>query len=409
MYDIEKKQYILKLATGKIINIFYKEGSGIYISSLSKKNYWLEAIPLARDTSPYFSVDLDAQDNVYILFQDKHGNILRGRYNSENVSIKPVLNSKNPTSYNKHLHVICSGDKIYYFYTLEYSGNKLLSYQVQNGSGNLSTPKVIDYVSESVIPYRVVQDFKKDIYIFYKSNDTKAPAIGYKKYNPESDSWSDFENAVSVPSESSIIDVIMDSENNIYISWQKGNPQKYELLCSLKPSASDSWLPESTIASQQYNFYNSSLFVVNGLLACFWIRGNSIYYSSRTNVGTLWSKEEKYSFYENKPFYCTVYKSNTKENTRETIYNELPANFLGGYRIAFINDSNLKPGTPNQDEVRTILSDTLKSLGKNLDEVKQLVSDLKNRLCSKIVLKIYKLLREAILTSLNSSLKNIEK
>lgn len=222
MFEHNKKQYIFKLSNGRTVNIFYKENSGIYISALNKRNLWTEAAPLVKDAMPGFSADMDKKDNIYIAFQDRHGNIVRGSYSGDNWNVKTVLNSKNPSSYDKYLHTLCIEDRVFYFYVLEYSGNKLLSYQVQSNNGNLSTPKVIDYVSSgTTIPFTVIHKPQNELYIFYKSNDKKNPLLGFKSYSFDKDQWGDFKSISNETEEGNIIATISDSDGNLHLLWQK--------------------------------------------------------------------------------------------------------------------------------------------------------------------------------------------
>ncbi len=380
MFEHNKKQYIFKLSNGRTINIFYKENSGIYISTLNKRNLWTEAAPLVKDTMPGFSADMDKTDNIYIAFQDRHGNIVRGSYSGDNWNVKTVLNSKNPSSYDKYLYTLCIEDKVFYFYVLEYSGNKLLSYQVQSNNGSLSTPKVIDYVTSSAIPFTVIHKPQNELYIFYKSNDKKTPLLGFKSYSFDKDQWGDFKSISNETEEGNIIATISDSDGNLHLLWQKKHLEKFELVYNCLHPGSEVWANEKILASSPQPFYNSSFVQVNDLLLCYWLKENSIYYATTSDKGGFWSKQDKYGFYETKPIYCIKYKQNTKSTSTLPYLWTLPGNFVGGYKLAFLNDSGLKAGAPDMEEVRTTFSETLKLLAKDMEELKQSVEDLKNHL-----------------------------
>lgn len=380
MFEHNKKQYIFKLSNGRTVNIFYKENSGIYISTLNKRNLWTEATPLVRDAMPGFSADMDKNDKIYIVFQDQHGNIVRGSYSGDNWNVKTVLNSKNPSSYDKHLYALCIEDRVFYFYVLEYSGNKLLSYQIQSSNGNLSTPKVIDYVSGATIPFTVIHKPQNELYIFYKSNEKKSPLLGFKNYSFDKDQWGDFKSISNETEEGNIVSTISDSDGNLHLLWQKKHPEKFELIYNCLHPGAEVWANEKILTSSPQPFYNSSFVQVNDLLLCYWLKDNSIYYATTSTKGGFWSKQNKYGFYETKPIYCIKYKQNTKNTNAPPYLWTLPGNFVGGYKLAFLNDSDLKAGIPDMEEVRSTFSETLKFLTKDMEELKQSVEDLKNHL-----------------------------
>lgn len=380
LYDKGRKQYILKLSNGKTYNIFYKEGVGLQASILNKRNLWVDSTLLIKDANPDFSAVIGPEDTIYILYQDKHGNIVRSSYKNGDVITKPVLNSKNPTTYNKHLEVLCVNNEVYYFYVLEYSGNKLLSYQVQNSSGVVSTPKVIDYVKDCEMPYKAFQDSDNEIYAVYKGNDLKKPQIGWKKYIREKDQWSEFKSIMEDSADRELISVAADSNQGIQLLYQRKSPQKYELIHSRKEANASQWEETGIITAGPYSFHNASLLLLNHILVCHWLKDNSIYYSTCSINGGPWSKPEKYDFYSGKPSYCMLYQSNVPEEHRNTFAAEVPGNFMGGYKLAFIQDTELKASAPSMDEVRTLFTDTLKSLSKNMEEVKQAIAEINSKL-----------------------------
>jgi hypothetical protein len=75
MYNTNSQQFIYKQSTGKIYNFYYNEKQGLCYSILSKRNTWGEPNVLQKNIHNNFSMEMDAEDNFHILYQDAGGNI----------------------------------------------------------------------------------------------------------------------------------------------------------------------------------------------------------------------------------------------------------------------------------------------------------------------------------------------
>lgn len=379
MYSNSQKQYIIKQSTGKVINIFHKENTGICMSVLGKKNMWLENMPVIKDALPNFALHTDEADNIHILCQDRHGNILYWIYNNSTWNVTPILNSKNPSPYNKHLDIAYINKSMYFFYLLEYSGNRLLSFQTQKSHENLSNPKVIDYVDTSKFPFKIAQDGNNIFYIFYCFVDEKYHQLGYKKFISAKEQWSEFVPLTSYQGESEILSVIIDSKKTIHVCWQKSTPAKFELIHSFKTIESDKW-EENLLYTSNSAFYDSALVVIENRMIVYWVRENSIFFCTSMDNGLKWSKPDKYIFSENRQFYCMNYKSNFPNEYDDTFFRDIPGNFSGGYKLAFVNDFSSRSDTLSPDELRVLIVSTLKTLSKNVDELKISNKDLSDKM-----------------------------
>jgi len=124
---------------------------------------------------------MDTEDRFHIMFQDNLGNIHYSLMDKDSIKTIPVLNSKMPTAYDKHLFLIPLRNNIHFFYVLRQESSPIFAYQNLN-EDKISNPKVIDYVLENICPCSVITDGNHSIYAFYQSSDGKYQQLGYKKY-----------------------------------------------------------------------------------------------------------------------------------------------------------------------------------------------------------------------------------
>ncbi|MCX7922807.1 MAG: hypothetical protein N3B21_12480 [Clostridia bacterium] len=380
MFDVNDRQYIVKLSSGKITNIFYKDGAGAYLRSLDKGDTWLTPVHITKDIMPNFDVCVDSTDNIHILYQNTKGNIGYLLNNNGSWSVKSVLKSKNSSIYNKYLTIIHNGQTIILFYVLKYSGRNLLAYQIMDSQQDISEPKVIDYITDSKTPYIVLEDKKGETYIFYRYLDVKYDCIGCKKYIPSRRQWSDFTPITEYDGESEVLGAGVDSNNNIYICWQKILQSRYELMYSVRYWGNEHWEKEKTLTSSPRAFSNCSIAIVNSKIVLYWVEGDDIYYFVSNDKGRTWSKQDKYTSFDGKPLHCISYKSNIADERENWHVEKLPGNLVGSCNLAFINETKEKKQEENTDDLRALLVSALNSLTESVDQIKQSMRETTEKL-----------------------------
>lgn len=376
MYDINQRQYIISLSSGKVMNFFHKENNGICYSVFSKRGNWLEPSLILRDALPNFSLCLDQSENIHILYQDRQGNIMH-LTNTANVwKTKSILNSKNPSSYEKYLKVAVLGETTYFIYILEHDGSRLLSYQYQDKSGSISKPKVIDYVVVSKTPYQFVIDGVKGISIFYNSADIRHPGIGYRTFSPTSDKWSEFYQLSNESSSLEFLSALSDKNSSLHACWQNFSAPTYELVYCNQKSDVDQ-CNHKVLASSSSPFNNLSLVIVGDIVIAYWIKDSRIYYCFSQDNGETWSSQDKYLFDNDKTLYCFTYITKNQPQSGDINYSELPGTFTGGYKLAFINDDNFKVDNHKSNIPELLVKATLDGIAADINQLKLISDELK--------------------------------
>ena len=383
MFDIARKQYIVRRSGDRVINFFYKENSGICLSVLDKNNLWQAPLTVIKDVMPDYSICLDGKDRIHILCQNREGGIVHMVSGDNNWNTGQILKSKNPAVYNKHLSILCTENTAYFFYTLRYSGKTLLSFQTQTSSGSPTDPMVIDYITEGTVPFRALDDSEGNIYLFYCSAGRKKPVIGFKVYNAAENTWGEFI-PLTVPEQDSTLLSVVKGTNGVFnILRRRASSGKYELVFSKLDMAEGSVHNETAVVTSPNPQPFSSLVVSTERTVLYWIRDDIIMYRTSED-GVTWSKPEKVDVFGNRPFYCFTYLTNLSGELKGMSFNELPGNFTGGYRLAFLGDiigmekSGQNDGGRMASELE-MLDKRVSDLERRLEELEQKQRQKKNR------------------------------
>lgn len=378
MYDINRKHYIIKLSSGKIFNLFYKDGTGILLSVLSKRNQWTEPLVLLKNCHPDFSACVDETDNIHVLCQDNDGNLMHIYSNNNDWNIETILKSRNPTPYNKYLHMVFFQEVLIFFFVIEYGGRKILSYLVKE-KDKLSAPRVIDYVPYVNKPYHVILSPNNSLHVVYKFIERGSGQIGYKTYLKEEDTWGDFIPITNYKGDSILLSAGSDINGSIHLLWQKDELQKYELMYSKYQPFSEKSYTEAPLFTAEYSFECSSVILIDEQVIVFWIKDNNIYYRISEDGGNTWGKAATYQLLGGKALYCIVYRS-TYENELFTSYiNELPGNYIGGYKLAFAGDYIFRQKIVSPEDFRYKLTSTLELLARNMEDTRNALENLKTK------------------------------
>lgn len=370
VYDSNQKQYILKESSGKVWNFFYDERLGLCYSLLTKRNTWTEPISLQKSMHPSFYVDIDYNDQLYILFQDKLGNILCSFFKKDEIKTLSVLNSKSPIAYNKHLLLIPAKSAIHIFFVIEYNSKMILSHQTFSG-GAVSLPRPIDYVPNSEFPYSVVCDNTGNIYAFYQCSDGKHYQIGYKKYMASQKFWGEFTPVTRFNGESEFPRTIIDHKNIIHICYQRRSSKQYELVYQQKIPDKNIWTNEYVIYSSPFSFSGSSLAYINDNIYVFWVRENNIFYSNSNDDGSTWSKPVRYNALSGRQLLCLSYRTNNPYEKEKIISSDIPGNFINGFNLAFYQDPTGNMKNLSFDELKNMIVDSLKLLKNSIEDLKE--------------------------------------
>lgn len=370
MYNTSNRQHILTQSTGTVWNFFYDEKLGICYSNLTKRNNWANPVSLVKNAYKTFYADIDQDDKFHLLFQDAQGNIIYSRLESESIVNIPVLNSKIPSVYDKHLRIIPLKNNIHFFYVLQHENSPFLAYQTLS-DGKISNPKVIDYVTASTIPYSIVCDKASNIYAFYQSSDGKNLQLGFKKYNPVQKYWSEFTPVTKYEGNCENPKLVIDSKDILHLCYQRQNQRQYEMVYLQKTPEKNLWSNESIVHSSAHPFDNSSILCVNDDVIIYWIREDAIFYNTGSQSGSVWGKPSRYSFPVSRQLMCMHYSTNNTLEAGRIAVQDIPGCFIGGLKTAFYQPQSEPAENHSAEDLKNLLLESLKLLKASVEELKE--------------------------------------
>jgi hypothetical protein len=367
VFSFINKQYVFKQTSGVTWNFYFDDYAGLCYCNLTKRNTWTEAISLQKNILPFFCVDIDFEDYFHILFQDSKGNIFYTKL-EDNINTIPVLNSKFPSTQNKHLFLLPFKNNIQLFYILPHNNSFILAQQTIHDN-KVSSPVVVDYIIYNNRPFSVISDKSGNIYAFYHASDGKNTQIGFKKLTANSRKWSDFFQISRFEGNCEFTSTIIDSKDIIHACYQRFNAKQYELIYQQKISDRAIWTTEVIIHTSSQAFDNSFIVNLSNSIIIYWVREGVIYYCSSTDSGNNWSKPARYNFPSVKQLLCIYYKTNSPYEADRISGEVLPGSFINGLKLAFYQDNS--NNDLSADDLKNLLIDGLKLLKGNVEDLKE--------------------------------------
>jgi hypothetical protein len=270
-------------------------------------------------------------------------------------------------------------------------------------AGTINKPKVLDYVVKNEYPYSAVCDKTGNMYVFYQVFDGKFTQLGFRKYIAAQKNWGEFTPVTRFNGNCELPRTIKDSNDIIHISYQRQIERQFELVYQQKMPDRNIWTSEAVIHTSQYPFKDSSIVIVNNRIFIFWIRDDTIYYSSSNDNGNSWSKPGRYNFYNGRHMVNIIYKSNDPVENEKIFVKNIPGNYINGYNLAFCHDSSTGVNNITADDLRSMLIDGFKALKGSVEELQESNINLRDNL-SKLAIAYQNLNKELTKYSLKMSL-----
>jgi len=256
------------------------------------------------------------------------------------------------------------------------------------------TPRVIDYVTESECPYSVILDKSNNLFVFYQSSDGKHLQLGCKKYNSAQDFWSDFTAISRFDGDSEYPRTVMDKDGIIHICYQRCVQKQYELIYQQKIPDRNIWTSECVIHTSAYPFKDSSILCLEGNIIVYWVRDDTIYYSSSKDSGNSWSRPARYNFPAGRQLMCIQYKSNMPYDSAKISTKEIPGAFINGIKFAFF-DQALETSRLSSNDLKDMIVDRINLLRGSVEELEENDKALARDI-SKIEMELNKLEKEFV-------------
>ena len=254
-----------------------------------------------------------------------------------------------------------------------------MAHQIISG-GAAGKPKVIDYVAKNDLPYVITSDKLGNIYAFYQASDGKYMQTGYKKYLLLQSFWGEFTPLSRFSGDTELSRVIIDNKNIIHIIYQRRTDKQFELVYQQKVPDKNIWLDEVVIHGSAQPFPESSILWINESIIVFWVRNDTLYYSSTSDGGNTWSKPSKYNFPVGRQIFCFGYKSNSLHESDKIFATDIPGSFINGFKLAFYEEPAGKSGNLSPDELKNMIVDSLKLINANIEELKESNTEIRQNL-----------------------------
>ena len=223
MSNYPNSQYIVMKSEGTVINYYYHNDFGICSSVLSSSGKWNNAVSNAEDAKKDYSISMDTQNVVYIVYRNRGGALKVTLHNGSVSKTMDILQSKNKPDYNMFPQIIPIGDLYHVFYIVENGDKKIICHQTVK-SGKPLPPTAVDYIQYDPVyaPYSLAHTSGR-IFLLYSSSNEEPQLPGYKIYEKNTGKWGKFI-PLCKPGDSIHTPFISSYDNRVLITYVK----KYE-------------------------------------------------------------------------------------------------------------------------------------------------------------------------------------
>ena len=379
MFEVNNKQYILNLSTGRKIYLYYSQGSGILMRWQAEDGKWQEPVPAARNGIGGFSACLGRSDDIHVLYQDYSGNIIYMYYSGGAWYRKPVLRSRNREAGEKQLHITCCGSGIYGFYMIENMGKSFLSFQELKNSDYPGLPNTIDPIY-GASAYKVLSDGTGTLYIFYTTTKEGKSVSGFRSYEAGASKCSSFRAFPFPLSEMTVVSAAAGQSGNVHISLQNNETEEYSLVHYRGLLGADNW-NGGTIATSDEALNNSEIYVDESTVRVFWTDKKEFFCRKSADSGVNWDAVEKLEGFDEKNISCFCYLQNTGKAIQGVRSAVVPGYFGDAPKLAFIG-SPAETSAENDEagSLRKAISETLKLFSGNINDLRAAVKELSKKL-----------------------------
>lgn len=332
MYNPGQKQYILKNSLGISYHVYFEQGRGLCIRMLSDSRIWSRGYVLDKTAINDFSVVLDKNDIFHFFYQIRDGSLMYGHGMHGQIESWPVLNSKDPTPWSKHVSLLVSEDTTIFFYIIRYQNRNLISMQTIR-EGKLSRPVAVDYIEGT--RYSSFLDRKGKCHLFYASPDKSKTNLYHRICKDDFSTFNLPEKIYTTDHKINFLSAICTETNDIHIAFEVAGDEFCEIMYK---NLTAEGRPE-VLYQGKTDPGCPGLVYINGSIFCFRAADENIYFRSSENNGESWSDEVLYPLGNN---VCFSYVSNFPKDG--TVFStEIPGNFTRGYQLAFFNEVKIKP------------------------------------------------------------------
>ncbi len=338
MYDPEQKQFILKNSLGVSYHVYHENGRGLCVRMLGERRIWSRGYVLSDQAVNDFFVTLDKDDIFHFIFQSIDGRILYGHGRHGQMEVQPVLTSKDPTPWPKHVSMLICGNIFLFFYTVKYQNRYLLSVQTLR-EGCLSNPSVIDYVDSPDIRYAPISGNSGKCHLIYTNRENSQSRILHRVIQDDFSIFNAPRKIYTTDGDITNLSAIWPDGGHIHLLFQVSDENSFDVMyknLSLDKS------PENLYSSKSSPGY-TGLVYSGGVINFFRITGEGIHGRISRNDGKSWSDEAAYPFGNTSSLTCFRYHTNIKKERLEFCSDELPGTFSHGYQMAFLNNPSF-PG-----------------------------------------------------------------
>jgi hypothetical protein len=346
MQLLHSPESVIQFKNGDIWHFTSTANEGITFSRLNRNNRWNDPAQLIRDAQQHFSLCLDDDNNLHIVFYTREGKLYYMKYNRRTWTQQLVAHYT-PTRYIiRFPQILIVDNRIHILLAIGTAFNlgfwAIVHHHLDNG--NWFRQDVAKFTAGKILsPFRADHD-GKNIYLIYRGLSMNRFQIHYCRFMEGHRKWTLPQNISKSFNDCSMPSLLVKG-NILHTAWASIKYASLEISYRRKCLDShghSSWDDKITLSDGKRNCSYPQLVWSHERIWCVWHQNDDqdddLYACYSLNQGTEWSFPKPLYWSHKKLIHCLYYISNATEERDTVKVQKVFADLNEGFKIAILHD-----------------------------------------------------------------------
>ncbi len=332
--------HIVRFKSGKVWHFFSRKGCGIYFRRFDKNRGWQNEMQLVPHALDYFSLSIDRNDMLHLVYQDQGGQVKYMKYNGRDWD-EQLVALYDPATYIVHfVSVVPFNDGVHIFFSSgpnPSTGMWNIHHCYFNGSKWVDD-KIISYTAQKQPGPLYFDLHGKNLHMIYRSLFNGKYQLFHCYFDDNLKRWSKPERITRSQTDCTTPSLLLNG-NRLHLVWtsiENANLQVKYISWNYNQHFKFGTEPETLLSGNESNCLYPQLLWAENRLWCIWYQNSDLYCCSSSDDGATWSEPKPMEWSHFKRCYCIRYCSNYPNDLTAFKLHRIYANLDTGLELPII-------------------------------------------------------------------------
>ena len=339
--------HIVRFKSGKVWHFFSRKGFGIHYRRLDQNHGWQNSMQLIPDAQDYFSLSVDRNDMLHLVFQDHDGQIQYMIYNGKNWDKQMIARYDSSEYIARSVSVVTFNERVHVFFSVGSNppsdGWKI--HHCHFHEGKWIDDEITGYTTHNQ-PSPLYFDFsKRNLHMIYRGIYYGKYQLFHCRLDNSLNRWSKPERITRSQTDC-ISPSLLVHGNKIHLAWayvKNANLQIKYTGWNYNQYYKKGDESDILLSNNESNCMYPQLLQADNRLWCLWYQNNDIYCCSSSDDGITWTGAKPIGWSDYKQCCCIRYCSNFPEDLAAFKVHRIFANLDTGLELPVIGEYSSFP------------------------------------------------------------------